>query len=75
VFEMEEWQRADRPDGIPQALLDNPAHTFFTPHLGSAVKEVRIEIEREAARNIIQVLGGQRPSGAINHPVSGTGVV
>ncbi len=75
VFEMEEWQRADRPDRIPQALLDNPSQTFFTPHLGSAVKEVRIEIEREAARNIIQALSGQRPSGAINHPVSGMGVV
>jgi phosphonate dehydrogenase len=75
VFEMEEWQRAGRPDRIPQALLDNPSQTFFTPHLGSAVKEVRIEIEREAARNIIQALRGQRPSGAINHPVSGTGVV
>jgi phosphonate dehydrogenase len=72
VFEMEEWQRPDRPDGIPQALLDNTAQTFFTPHLGSAVKEVRIEIEREAARNIIQALRGERPSGAINDPMPGT---
>jgi phosphonate dehydrogenase len=72
VFEMEEWQRADRPKGIPQALLDNPAQTFFTPHLGSAVEEVRIEIEREAARNMIQALRGQRPSGAINNPILGT---
>jgi phosphonate dehydrogenase len=72
VFEMEEWQRPDRPNGIPKALLDNTAQTFFTPHLGSAVKEVRIEIEREAARNIIQALCGQRPSGAINNPVTGT---
>ncbi|MGV3655756.1 MAG: phosphonate dehydrogenase [Noviherbaspirillum sp.] len=75
VFEMEEWQRGNRPDRIPQALLDNPAQTFFTPHLGSAVREVRIEIEREAARNIIQALCGERPSGAINHPVSRAGVV
>jgi phosphonate dehydrogenase len=72
VFEMEEWQRPDRPNGIPKALLDNTAQTFFTPHLGSAVKEVRIEIEREAARNIIQAFCGQRPSGAINNPVTGT---
>ena len=75
VFEMEEWQRDNRPDCIPQALLDNPAQTFFTPHLGSAVREVRIEIEREAARNIIQALCGERPSGAINHPVSRAGAV
>jgi phosphonate dehydrogenase len=72
VFEMEEWQRPDRPKGIPRALLDNTAQTFFTPHLGSAVREVRIEIEREAAGNIIQALRGQRPSGAINDPIAGT---
>lgn len=74
VFEMEEWQRADRPHGIPQALLDNPSQTFFTPHLGSAVREVRIEIEHEAARNIIAALAGRQPSGAINRP-AGTGAV
>lgn len=72
VFEMEEWQRPDRPRGIPKALLDNTAQTFFTPHLGSAVKEVRLEIERQAALNIIQALGGQRPVGAINNPIPGT---
>ena len=70
VFEMEEWTRPDRPDGIPQALLANAPQTFFTPHLGSAVKEIRIEIERQAATSIIQMLSGQRPSGAINDPVS-----
>lgn len=69
VFEMEEWQRPDRPHGIPQDLLDNAAQTLFTPHLGSAVKEVRIEIERQAAQNILQALSGQRPAGAINDPV------
>lgn len=70
VFEMEEWRRVDRPAGIPQALLDNTERTLFTPHLGSAVKEVRLEIERDAARNILQALAGQRPSGAINDPVA-----
>ncbi|TAJ78993.1 MAG: hydroxyacid dehydrogenase [Gallionellaceae bacterium] len=69
VFEMEEWARQDKPDGIPRALLDNTAQTFFTPHLGSAVSEVRIEIERQAASNIIQALAGERPVGAINNPV------
>lgn len=72
VFEMEEWQRVDRPAGIPQALLNNTGQTLFTPHLGSAVKEVRLEIEREAARNILQALAGQRPSGAINDPAAVT---
>ena len=69
VFEMEEWARPDRPDGIPRALLDNSAQTFFTPHIGSAVSEVRVEIERQAANNIIQALAGERPVGAINNPV------
>jgi phosphonate dehydrogenase len=72
VFEMEEWQRPDRPRAIPAALLDNPAQTFLTPHLGSAVREVRIEIERQAARNIMQALGGQAPMGAINHAALST---
>lgn len=70
VFEMEEWRRIDRPAGIPQGLLDNTGQTLFTPHLGSAVKEVRLEIEREAARNILQALAGERPAGAINNPVA-----
>ncbi len=69
VFEMEEWARPDRPDGIPRALLHNSAQTFFTPHIGSAVSEVRVEIERQAASNIIQALAGERPVGAINNPV------
>jgi phosphonate dehydrogenase len=68
VFEMEEWARPDRPEGIPQALLDNTLQTFFTPHLGSAVKEVRIDIERQAATNILQAMAGERPAGAINNP-------
>lgn len=68
VFEMEEWSRPDRPSAIPQALLDDTARTLFTPHLGSAVREVRLEIEREAARNIMQALAGERPAGAVNGP-------
>jgi len=66
VFEMEEWARADRPRSIAPGLLENVSQTLFTPHLGSAVAEVRLAIEREAAQNIIQVLNGQFPSGAIN---------
>lgn len=70
VFEMEEWTRPDRPASIPQALIDNTAQTLFTPHLGSAVREVRLAIEREAARNIMQALSGRRPDGAINSPLT-----
>ena len=67
VFELEEWIRMDRPIAIQQKLLANTAQTFFTPHLGSAVDEVRLEIERQAANNIVQALAGQRPSNAINN--------
>ncbi|HQS81388.1 MAG TPA: phosphonate dehydrogenase [Thiobacillus sp.] len=68
VFEMEEWARPHRPHVIPQALLDDSERTLFTPHIGSAVDAVRIEIELEAARNILQALRGEIPQGAINRP-------
>lgn len=65
VFEMEDWARPDRPDGIEPALLIEP-RTLFTPHLGSAVREVRQAIERCAAHNILQALAGERPANAVN---------
>ncbi len=68
VFEMEDWARPNRPRSIPQALLDNVSQTFFTPHLGSAVDNVRREIAMEAARNILQTLDGRTPQGAVNKP-------
>lgn len=60
----------DRPRFLPQALLENIDHTFFTPHLGSAVDEIRRDIALEAARHILQALNGEKPEGAINSPVS-----
>ena len=69
VFELEEWMRSDRPNCIPQELLDNYNQTLFTPHLGSAVDEVRLAIELEAARNILQALAGKTPEGAVNQPM------
>lgn len=65
VFEMEDWARADRPRHIDPALLQHP-NTLFTPHIGSAVHRVRLEIERCAARNIIQALAGELPENAAN---------
>ena len=67
VFEMEDLLREDRRRDIPTALLESP-RTFFTPHLGSAVGEARLQIEREAAKNIIEALDGGVPSGAVNQP-------
>ena len=66
VFEMEDWARTDRPKQIPQRLLEDVERTCFTPHIGSAVDEVRKEVAMEAARNIIQALQGKRPNGAVN---------
>jgi len=68
VFEMEDWARTDRPQTISPRLLANSANTLFTPHLGSAVGSVRLEIELAAARNILQALNGQEPEDAINRP-------
>ncbi len=68
VFEMEEWARVDRPRVIAEALLANRAQTLFTPHLGSAVNKIRLAIAMQAAHNILQVLNGEVPQGAVNHP-------
>ncbi|ERN41872.1 lactate dehydrogenase [Rubidibacter lacunae KORDI 51-2] len=66
VFEMEDWTRCDRPSSIEPRLLQNQNQTFFTPHLGSAVEEIRFEIAMEAAMNLLQALRGDIPRGAVN---------
>ncbi|WP_203099404.1 NAD(P)-dependent oxidoreductase [Skermanella rosea] len=68
VFEMEDWARPDRPRGVDPRLLADRDRTLFTPHPGSAVGRVRLAIEREAAANIIDVLEGRAPRGAVNRP-------
>ena len=68
VFEMEDWARTNRSRTIPCALLEAADRTLFTPHLGSAAREVRLEIERHAARSILQALNGETPTGAVNRP-------
>jgi phosphonate dehydrogenase len=68
VFEMEDLSRPDRPRAIDPGLLNNSDRTLFTPHLGSAVSRVRLEIEMVAARNILQALRGEKPSDAVNQP-------
>jgi phosphonate dehydrogenase len=68
VFEFEDWARTDRPREIPERLRENTGQTLFTPHLGSAVDEVRRDIALEAAHNILQAVRGEKPRGAINQP-------
>jgi len=65
VFAMEDWAVPGRPAGIPGRLLRHP-RTLFTPHLGSAVDDVRREMSLQAARQVRQVLAGQRPEHAVN---------
>lgn len=67
VFEMEDWARPDRPKAISRRLVDDPDRTCLTPHIGSAVESVRLEIAMAAARSIVQALRGERPEGAINN--------
>jgi phosphonate dehydrogenase len=68
TFEMEDWALSDRPREISPRLLRLADRTLFTPHLGSAVASARLQIELAAAKNIVQALSGERPSGAINNP-------
>jgi len=65
VFAFEDQRSPDRPAGIPERLLAHP-RTVFTPHLGSAVDEVRREMGLAVAGQVRQALAGQRPDGAVN---------
>lgn len=68
VFECEDWARADRPAGIDGRLTAPGAPTVLTPHIGSAVVDVRRRIELAAANSIIEALAGKVPEGAVNSP-------
>ena len=74
VFAMEDWGLPGRPSAIPPQLLLR-GDTLLTPHLGSAVHDVRMAIEQRAADNIVAVLQGQAPPDAINVPRAGVPAV
>ena len=67
VFAMEDWLLPGRPAAIPDRLLRHP-RTLFTPHLGSAVDDVRRQMSLQAALQIRQALEGSRPDHAVNEP-------
>lgn len=75
VFAMEDLSLPEPPEQIHPSFLENTEHTLFTPHLGSAVAGVRLEIELAIARNILQGLRGERPTDAINTPTPHSGGV
>jgi phosphonate dehydrogenase len=66
TFEMEDWARPDRPAAIAPELLSDRARTVLTPHLGSAVTDVRRAIELAAARNVLRLLDGEPLVGCVN---------
>lgn len=67
VFACEDWALPDRPRAVCPRLLECE-NTLLTPHLGSAVAEVRLAIEHRAAENIIAALTGEVPPDAVNSP-------
>jgi phosphonate dehydrogenase len=68
VYEMEDLSRSDRPHGVAAGILSEGQRTVLTPHLGTAVEEVRLRIALEAAENILCVLRGEVPPGRVNDP-------
>jgi phosphonate dehydrogenase len=64
AFELEDWARADRPASIPAALLEHP-RSLFTPHLGSAVVEVRRQIAVQAARALAEFFASRPMPGRL----------
>ena len=67
VYEMEDWALPGHPAQIPPGLLSHP-RTLFTPHLGSAVDSVRLDMSLATARQVEQALNGDRPDHAVNDP-------
>jgi phosphonate dehydrogenase len=65
VFALEDWALPDRPRTVHPDLLGSP-RTVLTPHIGSAVRSVRLAIEHRAADSILETLAGGRPGDAIN---------
>lgn len=66
VFEMEDTRFPNRPPYVNQDLIRLSDRTLFTPHLGTAVPEIRAEIMKLRALNVLQALRGEIPVGAIN---------
>lgn len=65
TFEMEEWHRPDRPRQIHPDILSSD-RTVLSPHIGSAVTDVRYQIASSAAECIVATLTGGRPEHILN---------
>ena len=71
VFECEDLSVKQHPKRISPRLLSHPS-TLFTPHLGSAVHNVRRAIELRAAANVADWASGRQPRDALNRPNGAT---
>jgi lactate dehydrogenase-like 2-hydroxyacid dehydrogenase len=67
VFEFEDTHLGISPSYVNQGLIDQKNYIVLTPHLGTAVMEARLDIFERQALCVLQVLKGERPSGAINN--------
>ena len=65
TFEVEDWALEDRPRSISSGLLTSES-TVFTPHIGSAVREVREAIEYSAAKSLIDGINGRISENTVN---------
>lgn len=65
TFEVEDWTIPDRPRSISPALL-GLENTVFTPHIGSAVRDVREAIEFSAAKSLVDGINGKIPENTVN---------
>jgi phosphonate dehydrogenase len=68
VFAFEDWALDGRPEELDTRLRQARDKTLFTPHLGSAVDDVRRDIALQAAASLIDALQGRVPAGAVNRP-------
>lgn len=57
-----------KPDAPIWALLNHP-HVVATPHLGGSTREAQERIAADLCRDVVAVLRGRPPSGAVNAPV------
>jgi phosphonate dehydrogenase len=68
AFALEDWAIENRPIRLEERLCRAADKTLFTPHLGSAVDDVRRDIALQAAASLVEALNGQVPAGAVNRP-------
>ena len=68
VFAFEDWALDGRPGELDSRLRQARDKTLFTPHLGSAVDDVRRDIALQAAASLVDALQGRVPAGAVNRP-------